>query len=1516
MTFNRLYIHAQESTPWGWVVSISHQGRLLRSGVVLKDPLSPTENELCRWYLEDFIQKSPFRTDAAMAAEDFLLEYPKTLIKALDLDTLVFSLLGPGKPDADFCVWQIVVSQSFGCSDNSSIHRLFWETIESPEVWNIRLQVIVQRSLCDETGVCRHIEAPIHASQEDSSLSTSALNVLVVIARNLRTDSTSQYQDVSPGLAIDVLLRVQQTLKEKGSRVDLNIEIVRPGTFAALKSHLKHREEQKGPNYFQAIHFDLHGKIGDRAGRSEKTGILYFGKPWDANDSSTMSKDTTAVATVSVCRLVAKYNIPLVLLNACESASAGSGSEANMAQQFLKRGVQNVIGMSFRVSDRAVAIFLDHFYRSLFIDGFSVSMSAAVGRMAQRVKTNRPAKYDLQRKLRDGFVPVLYGGCEKTFLSPSAVLRETVAGRYLSALQSIDPEEDIVAMSAGCYAREFDLLRLERLMAQKHLTFLHGVAGVGKSVFLQHAASRWKKTRMYDVQVMVDVAKDLRVCRQDVLLEIAQQLKSQISQDDLTLTALDAIDLSRGRSAIDQRAEASILNFLKTTKSIVILEGLDVLSLAPFLLHLEFAASSDALPLIRDLINIATESNPPSTCHIIVSQRRGSTREIESLMGCKVEMNLYELFPHDLPEAIEFSTQIIKDSGEDVSNWKYADLDWMESTIELLQRIPGTLATILPLKKPNETWKDFYGRIQSGLFSSVDELKAALPHNCTAVKDLQALSVLPDSFFLLYAIFGLYWRVSPSIAKLLPVSRTLATGRTRLLMEHPDTIQLIFETFFRTISDHGYIVSREESVYVHPMFTIVLGAWTKKHITLANQTIMARKFACSLEHDHFRSTVHFEENWASNYLTTMRYCIEELHVEDWPLNFMASCCCSIPKSVPTAMQALLDDTHCQLLAALACKLELLSDQTRHFAFFSITLTNIAFRCTALDETKHEEVLALAELGYRSISKLPLQYHRTPVRTYTCLFLTAATIMLYCLWRVDSFRKRFDDLRCLLGTLHVSEPSSTPGLTRTKGTTNSHGIQRLNINVSAVDVDTIIHFIRNTTMMLGKRGAVVEPQRSAKVVRLRNLLEQILPEQSCSPFNFENSRWELYVSQMVLLLDPGSCLQSEPLGAFGQDRLPDTISTVKDVQDWFEACSAQVMMIRQSISQVQFQGAIAHLQSVQAVLNKVDIPRQLVDAVQSCHGRIMNAWQQFKFRQALVPTTDFDIFSERSAAAGSVRCPAEYSDELERLASSSRMMGQAPGGSREFSRDLDALSTDGSILCLKHLVQHDMEAAVLLVKTMKAIDEANFEEATGLLKQILQKLERFSARLPQEAAYFMQRLEYVVMGTVEYRKLVAEVYTRMLTDFDSVRLYIDDAVAHLKHFNDSQARMITKQMHSMATRHELVAYRLAAVLILAQENTVPKELIRNLFATILQKFEKGCFVELWGKSIVVDTCVEIVQWLIVDAAEARQWRMVLEYCQQYESYAPVWRKEDPPIKAFIFQHRKTAEHALVDSKAMV
>ena len=185
-------------------------------------------------------------------------------------------------------------------------------------------------------------------------------------------------------------------LDELGGRAET--EFLYPPTLSALTERLR---DERAPQV-HIVHFDGHGVY--RRGM----GYLLFEDPEHKADLV----DANQLGT-----LLNRSGIPLVVLNACQSAAQEEGDPyASVAARLIRAGVGSVLAMSHSVLVEAALKFVGAFYGGL-ADGETVGRAVEDGRSAllsdkRRHKlTRRNEEGELVEetiRLRDWFLPALY----------------------------------------------------------------------------------------------------------------------------------------------------------------------------------------------------------------------------------------------------------------------------------------------------------------------------------------------------------------------------------------------------------------------------------------------------------------------------------------------------------------------------------------------------------------------------------------------------------------------------------------------------------------------------------------------------------------------------------------------------------------------------------------------------------------------------------------------------------------------------------------------------------------------------------------------------------------------------------------------------------------------------------------------------------------------------------------------------------------------------------------------------
>ncbi len=201
---------------------------------------------------------------------------------------------------------------------------------------------------------------------------------------------------LDPRLTTKALLAAIDPLGEA-----VQLDLCRPPTLARLGEMLR-AAQQAGKDY-DVVHFDGHGNFLPEM----QIGALCF----EQSDDGSGDSRTDPVAADRLGDLLAQHRIPLVVLEACRSATVGKTLIfRSVAPRLLQSGVGSVVAMGHAVHVEAARILLDAFYREL-ASGTSIGHAVAQGRSAlvsspMRWLESGPAARTV--KLEDWFLPQLY----------------------------------------------------------------------------------------------------------------------------------------------------------------------------------------------------------------------------------------------------------------------------------------------------------------------------------------------------------------------------------------------------------------------------------------------------------------------------------------------------------------------------------------------------------------------------------------------------------------------------------------------------------------------------------------------------------------------------------------------------------------------------------------------------------------------------------------------------------------------------------------------------------------------------------------------------------------------------------------------------------------------------------------------------------------------------------------------------------------------------------------------------
>jgi tetratricopeptide (TPR) repeat protein len=260
-------------------------------------------------------------------------------------------------------------------------------------------------------------------------------------------------------------------------RGEVDLVVLRPPTLDRLEQVLHAARAEGQP--FQVVHFDGHGSYTDRG---TPQGVLVFEQPGGGPD---------AVPADRIAAVLARAEVPVVVLNACQSGALGRQVEAAVATRLLQQGAAAVVAMAFSVYAVAAAEFMTAFYEQLF-DGGQVADAVAAGRRRMAERNLRPSPTG-PLPLQDWLVPVHYASRDVDFprLRRARPEADTVPQR-----SEADAEAgDTLAAAAGEFVgRDGLFYELETASRLQKVVLLHGPAGAGKTEVVKAFARWWRDT--------------------------------------------------------------------------------------------------------------------------------------------------------------------------------------------------------------------------------------------------------------------------------------------------------------------------------------------------------------------------------------------------------------------------------------------------------------------------------------------------------------------------------------------------------------------------------------------------------------------------------------------------------------------------------------------------------------------------------------------------------------------------------------------------------------------------------------------------------------------------------------------------------------------------------------------------------------------------------------------------------------------------------------------------------------
>lgn len=512
-------IREREATTGGFKAELSFD----QTGsypITVTKPFSGQEEELLEWYFEEHL-RFPFveGTKAAAAAES-VTRYGETLFKQVFADTEAFVHYRQATQEGlEGARVEIIGSPEF--------HALHWESMKDPKLED----AFALRS----TMVRKNSTPQIIAADARPS---PTINLLIVTAR--------------PGGKRDVGYRTISrplvgALRKAGVRVQ--IDILRPGTYEALSDHLEGITAQQGKGFYHVIHFDVHGAVLDyeEFKKGAETNRLVYQSRFGRDDiepyaglkaflflEGEADDQADPVEASELAALLIRHQVPITILNACQSGKQIGASETSLGSRLMQAGAQMVLAMGYSVTVTAAELMMTALYEQLFA-GREMAVAIRLARQELRNRKGRRAYFNQIIDLEDWLLPVVYENREIKLATREFTPEEQAAYYERQSASYPFPQP-----AYGFHGRDLDILEIEkRLLKKRNLLLLRGMGGAGKTTLLNHLGAWWQTTGFVD-RVFYFGYDERAWTRQQIIDDIAKKLMKPVEYAGFQPMSLDA----------------------------------------------------------------------------------------------------------------------------------------------------------------------------------------------------------------------------------------------------------------------------------------------------------------------------------------------------------------------------------------------------------------------------------------------------------------------------------------------------------------------------------------------------------------------------------------------------------------------------------------------------------------------------------------------------------------------------------------------------------------------------------------------------------------------------------------------------------------------------------------------------------------------------------------------------------------------------------------------------------------
>jgi tetratricopeptide (TPR) repeat protein len=423
------------------------------------------------------------------------------------------------------------------------------------------------------------------------------------------------------------------------------------------------------------------------------------------------------VYTKELGPLLSEHRIPLVFLEACQTAQAEKASES-VASELLKVGVASVVAMSHSVLVETARRFVEAFYDSL-ADGARVGDAMLHGQRTLKDDTFRGRIFGAGAlRPEDWFVPVLFQEKDDPQLFHSSTSRQTREDLKIALdarLGQLPPEPE-----TGFIGRSRELLALQRLLNNEPYAVVRGQGGEGKTALAAEFA-RWM-VRSQQIRRAAFVSVETHSNVGAVLDVIGRQLVPGYSV--ATFKELEQAILSVERALTEQ-------------PTLLVVDNMESILLPPYVETPE-ALSEEASHELEAILKLCARLNAKGDTRLVFTSREALPAPFDA------ERNRRELHQLDREDAVKLVERVLNRDDGGAGAAADAVREAIEQLVDAVHGHARTLALLAPSLRSRgveathaslvdlmaEMDRKFPGSREKSLFASVElSLRRMSPSN-------------------------------------------------------------------------------------------------------------------------------------------------------------------------------------------------------------------------------------------------------------------------------------------------------------------------------------------------------------------------------------------------------------------------------------------------------------------------------------------------------------------------------------------------------------------------------------------------------------------------------------------------------------------------------------------------------------------------------------------------------------------------------------------------------------------